>query len=138
MIRRPPRLTLTDTLFPYTPLFRSIECGFHHRHLQPRQQRLQRVRQARVVVIAVAHSRDQSDVLRWQPRRRLLLLPLRIRLQDLADVVSKPGIVVLGGRRAFTLPTIAPAICRPGRPLRRASVRGQVLQYVYIWVLEVT
>src|SRR3546814_1141045 len=24
MIRRPPRSTLTDTLFPYTPLFRSI------------------------------------------------------------------------------------------------------------------
>src|SRR3546814_9776251 len=25
MIRRPPRSTLTDTLFPYTTLFRSIE-----------------------------------------------------------------------------------------------------------------
>src|SRR3546814_11746351 len=24
MIRRPPRSTLTDTLFPYTPLFRSL------------------------------------------------------------------------------------------------------------------
>src|SRR3546814_14226611 len=29
MIRRPPRSTLTDTLFPYTPLFRS---GEKHRH----------------------------------------------------------------------------------------------------------
>src|SRR3546814_3611923 len=27
MIRRPPRSTRTDTLFPYTPLFRS---AFHH------------------------------------------------------------------------------------------------------------
>src|SRR3546814_6673739 len=26
MIRRPPRSTLTDTLFPYTTLFRSLEC----------------------------------------------------------------------------------------------------------------
>src|SRR3546814_10426290 len=26
MIRRPPRSTRTDTLFPYTPLFRSGEC----------------------------------------------------------------------------------------------------------------
>src|SRR3546814_14355417 len=26
MIRRPPRSTLTDTLFPYTTLFRSIEA----------------------------------------------------------------------------------------------------------------
>src|SRR3546814_20928847 len=27
MIRRPPRSTRTDTLFPYTTLFRSIPCG---------------------------------------------------------------------------------------------------------------
>src|SRR3546814_18702725 len=27
MIRRPPRSTRTDTLFPYTTLFRSIVCG---------------------------------------------------------------------------------------------------------------
>src|SRR3546814_5059438 len=29
MIRRPPRSTLTDTLFPYTTLFRSRDQGFH-------------------------------------------------------------------------------------------------------------
>src|SRR3546814_6456511 len=27
MIRRPPRSTRTDTLFPYTTLFRSIQCS---------------------------------------------------------------------------------------------------------------
>src|SRR3546814_5975803 len=27
MLRRPPRSTRTDTLFPYTTLFRSVECG---------------------------------------------------------------------------------------------------------------
>src|SRR3546814_17916639 len=27
MIRRPPRSTRTDTLFPYTTLFRSVEAG---------------------------------------------------------------------------------------------------------------
>src|SRR3546814_20728371 len=27
MIRRPPRSTRTDTLFPYTTLFRSFKCG---------------------------------------------------------------------------------------------------------------
>src|SRR3546814_8094703 len=31
MIRRPPRSTRTDTLFPYTTLFRSFEC-----HVLPR------------------------------------------------------------------------------------------------------
>src|SRR3546814_5338187 len=36
MIRRPPRSTRTDTLFPYTTLFRSL-CGarFHCRRLFP-------------------------------------------------------------------------------------------------------
>src|SRR3546814_5447107 len=28
MIRRPPRSTRTDTLFPYTTLFRSVDGGF--------------------------------------------------------------------------------------------------------------
>src|SRR3546814_13153965 len=28
MIRRPPRSTRTDTLFPYTTLFRSPDCNF--------------------------------------------------------------------------------------------------------------
>src|SRR3546814_10764778 len=41
MIRPPPRSTLTDTLFPYTTLFRSDPCAFdnvrnrdryHHQH----------------------------------------------------------------------------------------------------------
>src|SRR3546814_3539809 len=35
MIRRPPRSTRTDTLFPYTTLFRSGAA--HRRHLQPRR-----------------------------------------------------------------------------------------------------
>src|SRR3546814_5588295 len=30
MIRRPPRSTLTDTLFPYTTLFRSVEANANH------------------------------------------------------------------------------------------------------------
>src|SRR3546814_19063135 len=34
MIRRPPRSTRTDTLFPYTTLFRSIDCVLlTHAHL---------------------------------------------------------------------------------------------------------
>src|SRR3546814_19588737 len=31
MLRRPPRSTRTDTLFPYTTLFRSYGCGDQHR-----------------------------------------------------------------------------------------------------------
>src|SRR3546814_11812259 len=33
MIRRPPRSTRTDTLFPYTTLFRSVRPG--HRYIHP-------------------------------------------------------------------------------------------------------
>src|SRR3546814_8690007 len=32
MIRRPPRSTRTDTLFPYTTLFRSVPLKPEHRH----------------------------------------------------------------------------------------------------------
>src|SRR3546814_11733246 len=45
MIRRPPRSTRTDTLFPYTTLFRSGRAeGRGHRSLYVRSQRLSRRR----------------------------------------------------------------------------------------------
>src|SRR3546814_3695109 len=39
MIRRPPRSTRTDTLFPYTTLFRSIRRGTRPRRLFERRRR---------------------------------------------------------------------------------------------------
>src|SRR3546814_1937551 len=50
MIRRPPRSTRTDTLFPYTTLFRSSEDG-----VPPRSRCPQR---------AIAHDRDRIGVSR--------------------------------------------------------------------------
>src|SRR3546814_1596924 len=38
MIRRPPRSTRTDTLFPYTTLFRSVRSGRHAVQLRHRGQ----------------------------------------------------------------------------------------------------
>src|SRR3546814_10884593 len=35
MIRRPPRSTRTDTLFPYTTLFRSVAAQFQQRATKP-------------------------------------------------------------------------------------------------------
>src|SRR3546814_2109799 len=35
MIRRPPRSTRTDTLFPYTTLFRSVAARTRHRNRAP-------------------------------------------------------------------------------------------------------
>src|SRR3546814_18412263 len=43
MIRRPPRSTRTDTLFPYTTLFRSDQCS--HRLRRPQHRRLGRLDQ---------------------------------------------------------------------------------------------
>src|SRR3546814_14455788 len=40
MIRRPPRSTRTDTLFPYTTLFRSIDELIHAAGLEPLQARI--------------------------------------------------------------------------------------------------
>src|SRR3546814_3782078 len=37
MIRRPPRSTRTDTLFPYTTLFRSRACRFRRRPFVDKQ-----------------------------------------------------------------------------------------------------
>src|SRR3546814_20003995 len=37
MIRRPPRSTRTDPLFPYTTLFRSIGAPEHGRRAEPRR-----------------------------------------------------------------------------------------------------
>src|SRR5213082_4317818 len=34
MIRRPPRSTLCQTLFPYTTLFRSVYCSYHSGRMQ--------------------------------------------------------------------------------------------------------
>src|SRR3546814_4483761 len=40
MIRRPPRSTRTDTLFPYTTLFRSAELLITEARLEGRQERI--------------------------------------------------------------------------------------------------
>src|SRR3546814_6544749 len=44
MIRRPPRSTLTDTLFPYTTLFRSLRQRLAALHCEAEVLRLNRLR----------------------------------------------------------------------------------------------
>src|SRR3546814_17551370 len=39
MIRRPPRSTRTDTLFPYTTPFRSVRAALHPNSRQPQARR---------------------------------------------------------------------------------------------------
>src|SRR3546814_11336920 len=62
MIRRPPRSTRTDTLFPYTTLFRSRDR--HHQRMDDLAVRIKRESQERVrVQPAVAPAHDEGVVL---------------------------------------------------------------------------
>src|SRR3546814_7714559 len=71
MIRRPPRSTRTDTLFPYTTLFRSQRLGS-----QPRQPRADLYR-ARVVQLA--HEVDDQP---GEHELDLALGPDRLRSEE--------------------------------------------------------
>src|SRR3546814_6585548 len=66
MIRRPPRSTRTDTLFPYTTLFRSLYQDAH-RQLRHHQRRL------RLLAFGQQAAREQQD----RNRRRREELDLR-------------------------------------------------------------
>src|SRR3546814_3904091 len=79
MIRRPPRATRTDTLFPYTTLFRS-ECGGGRRALLPRRRR---------VSASCAGLGRPPDPARRVPDR-VYALPARDRAGHIADAVRVP------------------------------------------------
>src|SRR3546814_5326743 len=65
MIRRPPRSTSTDTLFPYTTLFRSVHAGLSRpvrdRHLRTRRQSPVPPAQAADAGAVYVHSRSDQD-----------------------------------------------------------------------------
>src|SRR3546814_15543873 len=60
MIRRPPRSTRTDTLFPYTTLFRSLALMRRQRLLQPLDRAEHRVAAQRRVGIELGQRADQA------------------------------------------------------------------------------
>src|SRR3546814_3550535 len=65
MIRRPPRSTRTDTLFPYTALFRSVaeQVVDHRRHVVVRRQQAGLGHDAVAVVVGVAGKSDVEAIL---------------------------------------------------------------------------
>src|SRR3546814_6803026 len=65
MIRRPPRSTRTDTLFPYTTLFRSVACEGQRTDMREvgflrAQQKRRKPRRKAVTVAARFDLRDQA------------------------------------------------------------------------------
>src|SRR3546814_12145645 len=74
MIRRPPRSTRTDTLFPYTTLFRSVDAaevpadvvdigidGVRPGHRRAERRRLQHAGREILLVLGVAHAAAQLE-----------------------------------------------------------------------------
>src|SRR3546814_12118036 len=123
MIRRPPRSTRTDTLFPYTTLFRSeggpadIQpiLGKAHRHIEPKPRRQHRAFRRSLIKgdHALAQMRPSThrhaiNADRYAPRHR-------------------PGDKPLLGLAAA--PIIFAELERP-RKLGRASFGERVCQYV--------
>src|SRR3546814_14463103 len=134
MIRRPPRSTRTDTLFPYTTLFRS---GGLHRRLRLKALRLLRLLlvfshallEAFDALGDIAHhvgkpalaEQQHHDDANYQP------MPDAERTHGNSPIPQgSPPIaaaVATGDRRAFIDPL----------QIGRASCREGVCQYVYIW-----
>src|SRR3546814_15258482 len=85
MIRRPPRSTRTDTLFPYTTLFRSVHLGgfFAEQALRARADALRLAAQRHEIEIGLEH-------LLVRPVRRERLT--RAHLADLGSPVALAGL----------------------------------------------
>src|SRR3546814_16415876 len=74
MIRRPPRTTRTDTLFPYTTLFRSVDRPFNMSsdmvHDTNHQRRVFRILEMSVICVAITEMETELHAGR-QPGRDL-------------------------------------------------------------------
>src|SRR3546814_807043 len=94
MIRRPPRSTRTDTLFPYTTLFRSIGEGCEPA-VSPDQH----------------HGIEAEDVMRAY-RRALAELPDRTREVFLLHRVDELAYREIGEKLGISIPTVQYHVAR--------------------------
>src|SRR3546814_17102408 len=111
MIRRPPRSTRTDTLFPYTTLFRSL--AQLRRRLRPHAHRLARQRRSRLAHVAGKLRRTLPPHVALIPRRLCRRLP----------PPTRPAVAPGAGRAR-----------RARRPSRTASTRrrGQATHTTFV------
>src|SRR3546814_12090078 len=113
MIRRPPRSTRTDTLFPYTTLFRSDERGFSPAELE--------IASGDVVLLVndgdSAHSftaDERFDTGRMLPGEETTLIltePGEIPYRDLENPDTEGTLTVIAAQDLLP----RDKICRPGR-----------------------
>src|SRR3546814_16731469 len=79
MIRRPPRSTRTDTLFPYTTLFRS---GFQTRHGGAMNRMMNRVVTQALAEVDVVRSEEHTSELQSLMRISYAVFCLKKKKQD--------------------------------------------------------
>src|SRR3546814_1828401 len=85
MIRRPPRSTLTDTLFPYTTLFRSVEADSSAAEAPSPEEEAEHAQRAELL---------QAAILDLPPKcRRVYLLRHRYNLSH-AQIATRCGISI--------------------------------------------
>src|SRR3546814_421197 len=135
MLRRPPRSTRTDTLFPYTTRFRSLVAGSQGGHLGRMGRRKRRSRprlrqaMARLGDRRWPPSRSDRRIDPADPHQPRLAAPDRHRME--------PGRSPRDGARAVPLPLpdarrerqiVAPALPALGRHLPRRSVQHRELR----------
>src|SRR3546814_18298985 len=90
MIRRPPRSTRTDTLFPYTTLFRSGLASALWARIEKAQDKEQAVAQASAIVAKMADKRVALDVLEQALHPSVRSLPVaHLALADAAWAASE-------------------------------------------------
>src|SRR3546814_11026260 len=119
MIRRPPRSTRTDTLFPYTTLFRS-------QHRRPEQAvEVDDVLADEVVQLGLAAGRKVLEEV------RAVAFAQRLEAAQVADRRVQPDVQELA-RVAGDLEAEVGRVARdvPGAQIGRASCRERVCQYV--------
>src|SRR3546814_16024944 len=114
MIRRPPRSTRTDTLFPYTTLFRSARLVE------------MLARDHRIVPVE-----DLASALRCCSRRRLMA-PIREAIAEATrrECERRGGHAQLRARACVEFHWLFPPKVKPSRKIGRASCRERVCKSV--------
>src|SRR3546814_18314303 len=139
MIRRPPRSTRTDTLFPYTTLFRSGRAlrldGGHHRLLEGGLQREDLLELFGGVDANRGRRRGRGREHRFPSRRqrRGHRGPVHVSLEVL-DALDGDRDAERARRPPSGLDGRLPERAVPRGQLGRASCRERGCQYVYISV----
>src|SRR3546814_5325842 len=118
MIRRPPRSTRTDTLFPYTTLFRSPRQVEHHGHVEHHVA----AEHEELAVREVLHPHDAEDQRQAGGHQRVHRAALQPEHQYLAENRWLEEQAVIPQIHSFTISSSRWAISSRG-PSDRKSTR---------------